>query len=234
MAKTQKCEQVAYLYIKDQILHNQFTVDHHVIEGDISKKLDMSRSPIRSALDALEKEGLVISRPYRGYFIKEIPTDQSIVAVRTRYALILWYRLLDRMIKIKADGRPLKESFEGKLKTLNSLKGDGKQDEFYYKLQDIQTMILHLAKQPFLENEANKSLVTMIHAIEEAIDGDAEAFHSSQTWIYMYLENVCYLIAQNRFDDCRIILEMMVRAYLTYLPQPIQDKFKAFTTYELR
>lgn len=234
MAKTQKCEQVAYLYIKDQILHHQFTIDHHIIEGDISKKLDMSRSPIRSALDALEKEGLVLARPYRGYFIKKIPTDQSIVAVRTRYALILWYRLLDRMIKIGANGAPLKESLKGKLKTLKELMERGKQDEFYYKLQDIQTVLLRLADHPFLENEANKSIVTMIHAIEEAIGDNKGAFLGSQTWIYMYLENLCYLITENRFDDCRIICEMLVRSYLSYMPQEICEPFEAFDTYDLR
>ena len=55
MGKIQKFEQLAYLYIKNKILTNEWKPGYHIIELNISNDLDMSRSPVRSALAVLEK-----------------------------------------------------------------------------------------------------------------------------------------------------------------------------------
>lgn len=234
MAKTQKFEQVAYLYIKDQIINQQWAVKHHIIESDISDKLMMSRSPIRSALDVLEKEGLIIARPYRGYFVKTIPDEKHLLPLRIRYALILWYRLLDRMVKHEADGRIIKNPLESHTKKLKQAFEDGEEEYFYHQLLEILALMLRLAQQPFLEDECLKATQTLIEAIKQALKEGPNAFKASQIWIYMYVENITHLISHNRFNDSRVLSEMLIRNAIEWLPPQVHDEFYKFNSYELR
>ena len=55
--------------IRATILQGVFAPGERIIESKISEQLQVSRSPIREVLSALEQEGLVNSQPRRGYFM---------------------------------------------------------------------------------------------------------------------------------------------------------------------
>jgi GntR family transcriptional regulator, rspAB operon transcriptional repressor len=52
--------------IRDAILDEVFKPGYHLGEVELSEKFEVSRSPVREALLALEKEGTVIISPYKG------------------------------------------------------------------------------------------------------------------------------------------------------------------------
>jgi DNA-binding GntR family transcriptional regulator len=58
-------------------LQGVFVPGERIIESRISEQLQVSRSPIREVLSALEQEGLVISQPRRGYFMVDF-TEKDI------------------------------------------------------------------------------------------------------------------------------------------------------------
>jgi DNA-binding GntR family transcriptional regulator len=55
--------------IRDAILNGAFLPGERLVELTIAKTLEVSRAPVREALAALEREGLVASIPRRGYFV---------------------------------------------------------------------------------------------------------------------------------------------------------------------
>jgi len=66
---------VVYNYLKEGILSGQFRSGEALRQELISKVLNVSRSPVREALNQLEREDLVILRPRRGYVVTSLSAD---------------------------------------------------------------------------------------------------------------------------------------------------------------
>jgi DNA-binding GntR family transcriptional regulator len=57
--------------LRDAILSGAYDCGDQLVESSIAEQLGVSRAPVREALSALEKEGLIKSIPRRGYFVRE-------------------------------------------------------------------------------------------------------------------------------------------------------------------
>lgn len=58
------------------ILDGNFSPGDRLVENDIAARLGTSRAPVREALSALEREGIVVQIPRRGYFVVDFsPQD---------------------------------------------------------------------------------------------------------------------------------------------------------------
>jgi DNA-binding GntR family transcriptional regulator len=62
----------AYDSIKQGIVHHKYKPGDPLLEEHLSKELGVSRTPIREALRALQKDGLVRYIPKKGAFVAEI------------------------------------------------------------------------------------------------------------------------------------------------------------------
>ena len=71
MAKPQRLDEVAYLYIKEKIYTRQWLPQTHITEINLSKELNISRTPIRQAFQRLEKEGYLDVLAYKGARVRE-------------------------------------------------------------------------------------------------------------------------------------------------------------------
>jgi DNA-binding GntR family transcriptional regulator len=58
---------IAYWRLREEILSNTFAANEPIRQEKIAAQLEISRIPVREALMKLEAEGLVVSRPRRGY-----------------------------------------------------------------------------------------------------------------------------------------------------------------------
>jgi DNA-binding GntR family transcriptional regulator len=74
----------AYDELKSRILRLIYAPGENLLEERLQDELKVSRTPIRMALSKLEQEGLVLHRPGRGHFIRDIRLDeiQSLYQVR--------------------------------------------------------------------------------------------------------------------------------------------------------
>jgi GntR family transcriptional regulator, rspAB operon transcriptional repressor len=70
-------EKFAYDALKDAIVSFRFTPGQSLVETDLARQLNISKTPVRDALLRLEKEGFVTKVPYTGYYVMEI-TPQSV------------------------------------------------------------------------------------------------------------------------------------------------------------
>ena len=71
--ETQETEKVPFLVVKkvpEAILDEVFKPGDRLGELELAEKFEVSRSPVREALLALEKEGTVIISPYKGAIVK--------------------------------------------------------------------------------------------------------------------------------------------------------------------
>jgi DNA-binding GntR family transcriptional regulator len=74
--------------IREGILDEVFKPGDHLGEVELSEKFEVSRSPVREALLALEKEGTVIINPFRGAIVKPLSAEEFVDITEVRLALI--------------------------------------------------------------------------------------------------------------------------------------------------
>jgi DNA-binding GntR family transcriptional regulator len=79
--------EMVHQYLKDSILSGALLAGHAIRQDDIATRLDVSRAPVREALNQLEREGLVVLRPRRGYIVASLDPDEIEDIFRIRMVL---------------------------------------------------------------------------------------------------------------------------------------------------
>lgn len=64
-------EQV-YYFVRQVIMDGHFSPDDRIVEGQLAKTLNISRTPVREALHSLERDGLLESIPRVGYQLRNM------------------------------------------------------------------------------------------------------------------------------------------------------------------
>lgn len=73
-----------YEQLRELIVTNQLAPDEALVEEKLAQQWSISRTPLRSALDRLEREGLVRRSPHRGAFVSPLrpPDVENVYQVR--------------------------------------------------------------------------------------------------------------------------------------------------------
>lgn len=77
MKKTNRIESKAYDYMRNEIMLSHWSKDKQIKENEIAMHLDISRTPVRYALNRLIEEGYAYRVPYKGVFVADKPFDLS-------------------------------------------------------------------------------------------------------------------------------------------------------------
>ena len=76
-----------YDYVKKQIVDGLITPADILTELNLSKQIGISRTPVREALHYLEKEGLLVSLPKKGYKVRKVSRQELEEVCEIRCAL---------------------------------------------------------------------------------------------------------------------------------------------------
>lgn len=85
--KSSSKQEMAYQYIKNAILSNEFKPDSMLLEATLSELIGVIRTPIREALRRLSSEGLVEFIPEKGCFVSGISFEEFIEIFDVREVL---------------------------------------------------------------------------------------------------------------------------------------------------
>ena len=75
---TKSLEERVYMLLEEAILTGEYTRGDSLTEIALSKKLGVSRTPIRSALHRLAEDGLIEITPNRGAIVMGVNTDDLV------------------------------------------------------------------------------------------------------------------------------------------------------------
>jgi DNA-binding GntR family transcriptional regulator len=87
----QGAEKVPFLVVRKiryAILDETFKPGDRLPEAELAELFEVSRSPVREALLALEKEGTVTVAPYKGAIVKPLSPEEALDIAELRLALI--------------------------------------------------------------------------------------------------------------------------------------------------
>ncbi len=65
-----------YLWIKNAIIQGDFKPGEHIAQETLTKKLGVSRTPVRDAIKRLEAEGLLITKPHCGAVVFKLSRER--------------------------------------------------------------------------------------------------------------------------------------------------------------
>jgi DNA-binding GntR family transcriptional regulator len=88
MRETEKVPFVVAKRIREAVLDEVFKPGDRLTEAELVERFEVSRSPVREALLALEKEGTVIISPYKGAIVKPLSPEEALDIAELRLALI--------------------------------------------------------------------------------------------------------------------------------------------------
>ena len=74
--------------IRDAILDETFKPGERLPEEQLGKMFNVSRTPVREALFALEKEGTVVMEPFKGATVKPLSPEEALDIAELRLSLI--------------------------------------------------------------------------------------------------------------------------------------------------
>jgi DNA-binding GntR family transcriptional regulator len=74
--------------IREAILKGTYQPGTRLTEVELAEKFEVSRSPVREALQALEQEGTLEAAPYRGAIVKPLSPEEGLEIAELRLALI--------------------------------------------------------------------------------------------------------------------------------------------------
>ena len=85
-----KLKDKVYVYLENEIINNKLKSGDPIVETNVAKILNISRTPVREALKELESNGLVVSYQGKGTFVRQITTKdiEDIYNVRTQLELL--------------------------------------------------------------------------------------------------------------------------------------------------
>lgn len=77
-------DNIVYQELKKRIIEKELTPGEKVNQDQLKEELDVSRTPIQSALVKLEQERLVDLVPRRGFFVRKITLDETVAYYEIR------------------------------------------------------------------------------------------------------------------------------------------------------
>jgi DNA-binding GntR family transcriptional regulator len=86
--ETEKAIFLVVRRIRDGILDQTFKPGERLPEEQLGKMFNVSRSPVREVLLALEKEGTVVMEPYKGAILKPLSPEEVLDIAELRLAII--------------------------------------------------------------------------------------------------------------------------------------------------
>lgn len=98
----------AYRALRQAILGRKIPPGQKLVVRVLAEELGLSPTPVKEALAALEREGLVVAVPHRGYFVLE----PSLEDVREIYSLREVLEGLAARLAVENDGRALLRKLE--------------------------------------------------------------------------------------------------------------------------
>lgn len=205
--------------VRAAIIEGRLKPGDHIVESSLTKQLGVSRTPVREALILLEREGLVISEPNRGSYVRAFTTADvtAIFTMRATLETAAGEACINHLTD--ADYTHLDELIELQKKRIS----DSAFQDVRSVDMDFHHYLIAKSNNPLLErfwSEIVAQIAALLYLRAEAMPDYNEYLavsdHSSIVFAYRKrdlseLREVNQRINQRVAEECRLAVEMLVR-----------------------
>jgi DNA-binding GntR family transcriptional regulator len=155
---TLTASQKVELYIKEAIYHGALKPRERVVELEIAKKVGCSRAPVREAILRMMREGVVVTIPRRGIFIRDFSEEsiEEIFLMRAKLESLCVVRLRKRMTEED------RKALLARLHVLETACADGDEERFFEADMKVHRTIWKLSGSTEIRRVLNAMMVPFI------------------------------------------------------------------------
>jgi DNA-binding GntR family transcriptional regulator len=165
VSATERVEQ----HIRQCIYSGMVRPRERLIEEDLAKQLNCSRGPVREALLRLERDGLIVTVPRRGTFIRDISTDSIEVIFSMRGKLeALCVRYLRQQLTEQTE-----QTLRKALKAMKTAATAGDEEAFLRADLELHRTIWKLSNRDQLYRTLNTIMNPLIFMVARAFSARA-------------------------------------------------------------
>lgn len=140
-------EDYAYRYIIHQIVENQLRPGDTILETEMAETLEVSRTPVRSAIVRLINEGLLEKKRKKGCIIPIPQPEDARQVFQAREILESTVAGLAALNRKESDVAELREILDQETSALKS----GRKEEYYLSNERFHFTLLRAAKNKYFE-----------------------------------------------------------------------------------
>lgn len=187
----------AYASIYDQLIHGHYVPNQRLSENELAKELEMSRTPIRSALLRLENEGFVEIQSNRGILVKDISMIELIETTAVLNSFI-WNTI--QLVKKKTIQLDMK-----RLGLLLEIMEEGKNNNHYLQYMDAYNDFMY----ELIESSTNRVMIQLFLEIHVKIKRAGilnHKFNTSHYTGFTHAKRIYAALQQEDFERIEDIL----------------------------
>lgn len=208
--RTVAIRDIAYQALKKAILSHKLPPGQRLLEEQLTRQLNISRTPLREALQALEREGFVVRLPAGGVQVPLLSTAE----LRNLYAIRRELEgLAAREAARSGDTAGCDEAREANDEMLDNWQ-KGRMDEAYESGRAFHRAIYNTSGNPklsevltnLLEQIARYRYISVVHRMQEAHSDHAallEAIRAGDG------EGACVLARDHVKAECELVLSRL-------------------------
>lgn len=213
MAKVKSLESQAYQYIKEKIETRQWLPNTHITEQDLSKVLNISRTPIRRAFIHLQEERLLKIVPHKGAVVQEPTIDNKGFQDRIGFMELILNTYLHEVQTKEIIFET--EELEQQVAIMAELTGHKQEDDFY------SAMSLYLKEMVYYGKNTYQVLLLMdtLRSITQQEEREIQtALSISRVLIVKHLTNLNRHLKETQYalarKEVRILMNQLSLALL--------------------
>ena len=149
------------VHLRNAILTGKLLPRQRIIEEHIADELTVSRGPVREALVRLERDGMVVTTPRHGTFIRDVALSEIGTVFRMRAKL---EGLCVRYMRENRSVVPQK-LLKGPLRNLVAVAAKSNEEQFFHADMELHRAIWNAADQPMLYRTLSSLINPYIFAI---------------------------------------------------------------------
>ena len=212
----------AYNSLRSAILTGHISLGSQLVVRELSESMDLSPTPIKTALTTLEREGLVVSIPYKGFFVPNYTIKDVLELYSVREAIERKIARLAAMRISRLELHDLENLLEQQLE--HAIADTSRVDLQFHRIiaeaSDNQRLIdisqgLHDQLQLFFASISpttsrfEESYKEHLQVFEALVAKDPDASEQA-TWQHNYNATTAFLIQQDQADRVQIDREKLL------------------------
>lgn len=214
MSKTKKIENLAYTFIKEQIMNQLWVEGMQIKELVVAEELGVSRTPIRKALSRLEKEKLVYFKPNKGVYVSNRLLGLKEQKERIYYLEVVIQHVL---YSLQLDEINVSEkSLENNLKSMASFLHDTS-DGFEKSEIEFWKSILNYHTNDYM----NQTIIQTLNSLYESSATSAPLLVKSRPIKLTHYESLVSYIIKSNYTYARREVRILLNQLLINLIQGV-------------
>jgi DNA-binding GntR family transcriptional regulator len=210
--------------LKERIVNGEFDLGEQLSEAKIAKELEVSRTPVREAINRLEMEGLLVVEPQRGSFVFDLEPDELDKLIDARVCL----ETAALKFAMQTNSKRLHAELDKSVQEMNLARDSGNDAEYLRQDTIFHQCIFDCANNRFL-NDAYQTIALKVSAVRNRLGRHPQHMSRSHKQHIELVKSVKQGDFQNAFNVLENHIDKKSGSYWSEVTEKVKTKEEALS-----